>query len=339
MNTTPENAKFDPVTALDRRAGPRDRRKSDRGGSAADRKGSARDRRRGGGLFGSTRVKVFGVVSVALISSVGAASLINTWFENELSRYKSSMTKTAEVVKTVPTVKVIVAKQKLSHGDELTSSNVKTIKWQADAVPAGFFSSNDTLLNKNGKRIALLTIEPNEPILASKITGPGVKASLAAMLTEGKKAVTIRVNDVFGVAGLILPNDRVDVLWTMTRPEGKLEKEPFTELLLKEVRVLAIDQRFSDDTKKSKVAKAVTIEVDLEQAQKVILGSKTGSLHLALRGVISPDQEKINRVHLSKLGYSNSKTIPGSNGNKSTVVVIRGITRENYKVTKGTTTQ
>lgn len=347
-----EQQKFDPVTALDRRTGPRDRRTSDRGGDASDRRqykglfGSLRiresdssehgskNRMRSGGILSSTRAKVICIIIIALICSLGAASLINTWFEGELARYKSSMEKPVKVA-AAPTVKVVVAKTRLNHGDELTSSNIKIINWQADAVPKGFFSSQKILLNKHGKRMALLTIQPNEPIMATKITGPGIKASLSSMLSEGKKAVTIRVNDVFGVAGLIHPNDRVDVLWTMTRPEGKLEQEPFTELLLKEVRVLAIDQRISDDTKKANVAKAVTIEVDLEQAQKVVLGSKTGSLHLALRGTKSAIEEKIDRVRLSKLGYSASKTSKKSPGSKSTVVITRGVVRQNYQVNKG----
>ena len=95
-----------------------------------------------------------------------------------------------------------------------TSSSPRTLReiaWPEDALPAGAFAKIADVLT-GGKRVVLTAIEPNEPMLASKITGPGQRATLSAMLRDGLKAVTVRVNDVEGVGGFVLPGDRVDVV-------------------------------------------------------------------------------------------------------------------------------
>ena len=130
-----------------------------------------------------------------------------------------------------------------------------------------------------GKRVALTAIEPNEPVLSSKITGPGQRATLSAMLRDGMKAVTVRVNDVDGVGGFVLPGDHVDVV--LTRQIDKANAT--TEVVLQNVRVLAIDQIADERADKPSVAKAVTLEVDVVGAQKISLAASVGSLSLMLR--------------------------------------------------------
>ena len=104
----------------------------------------------------------------------------------------------------------------------------------------------------------LTAIEANEPILASKITGAGQRATLSAVLQDGMKAVTIRVNDVEGVAGFVLPGDRVDVV--LTRQQDKLVAA--ADVVLQNVRVLAVDQVADERAEKPSIAKAVTLEVE-----------------------------------------------------------------------------
>src|SRR3979409_1692603 len=109
--------------------------------------------------------------------------------------------------------------------------------WPAAAVPQGAFRSIPDVLTA-GKRVVLTAIEANEPILASKITGPGQRATLSAAIADGMKAVTIRVNYVEGVAGFVLPGDRVDV--SLTRQNDK--SAATTDVVLQNIKVLAIDQ-------------------------------------------------------------------------------------------------
>ena len=104
-------------------------------------------------------------------------------------------------------------KTELKFGQPITPEVVSEIDWPKEALPAGSFPTIADI-NKDGTRVVLTPIGVNEPILAWKISGPGSRASLSALVKEGMRAVTIRVNDTTGVAGFVLPGDRVDVLYT-----------------------------------------------------------------------------------------------------------------------------
>src|SRR5262249_43536465 len=123
----------------------------------------------------------------------------------------------------------------------------------------------------------------NELILKTKITGPGQRASLSALLDEGKRAVTVRVDDVRGVAGFVLPGDRVDVVLIRTVRGTSGSTENISDVLLQHIKVLAVDQLANERQQTPTVAKAVTLEVDTDQAQKILLASDVGRLALILR--------------------------------------------------------
>ena len=110
---------------------------------------------------------------------------------------------------------IVVASAPLTFGVTLSRDNITEVPWAAAQLPEGAFATRDQLL-KEGRRAVLAPVGKNEPILNSKITGPGQRASLSALLEEGKRAVTVRVDDVKGVAGFVLPGDRVDVLLIRT---------------------------------------------------------------------------------------------------------------------------
>ena len=112
----------------------------------------------------------------------------------------------------------MVASAPLAFGVTLSHENVMEVPWAAAQLPEGAFSSLDQLL-KDGRRAVLSPVSKNEPILKSKVTGAGQRASLSALLDDGKRAVTVRVDDVKGVAGFVLPGDRVDVLLIRTAPK------------------------------------------------------------------------------------------------------------------------
>jgi pilus assembly protein CpaB len=110
---------------------------------------------------------------------------------------------------------IVVAAVPLKFGDVLSPDKLREIAWSANSLPAGAFKTTAQLVDKEGNnRQALQAIGANEPVLATKITGPGQRATLSAVLAEGMRAVSIRVNDVLGVAGFVFPGDRVDVLLT-----------------------------------------------------------------------------------------------------------------------------
>ena len=202
---------------------------------------------------------------------------------------------------------VIVAAVPLRFGSELTADVLAEVQWPAASVPPGSFASREALLSAGGKRTVLASIRKNEPVLASKITGPGQRGSLSAVIEDGKRAITIRVDDVVGVAGFVQPDDHVDVLLTRNErpanPTAKVNSESaFTAVLLQNVRVLAIDQ-LADRGAQVKPAKAVTIEVTTEDAQKVALAASVGQLSLALRQAGLSSTGHFRRVELNDLNF------------------------------------
>jgi pilus assembly protein CpaB len=179
-----------------------------------------------------------------------------------------------------------------------------------------------------GKRIVLAAIEPNEPILRTKITGPGQRATLSAVIDPGMRAVTVRVNDVEGVGGFVLPGDHVDVLMTRQPEKGSGNND----VVLQNVKVLAIDQLADDSIDKPSVVKAVTLEVDTVSAQKLQLAASLGSLSLVLRKAGEAEIEGTRRVTQNDLGTAEGRERPASP--YSVVSVSRGGKREDYNVSR-----
>ncbi len=176
---------------------------------------------------------------------------------------------------------LVVAARPIQLGQALTPDMLRMQVWPADAVPQGSFTQVSQLTTGDA-RVALRAIEPNEPILSSRISGAGGRATLSATISEGHRAVAIRVNDVVGVAGFVLPGDFVDVV--LTRQDGGNSNQQMrTDLLIAGVRVLAVDQTASESHNDPQVARAVTIEVTPEDGQKVALAGQIGTLSLALR--------------------------------------------------------
>jgi pilus assembly protein CpaB len=209
---------------------------------------------------------------------------------------------------------------------ELQKAYLREIPWLESSLPAGAFAEIDALLN-GGKRVALAPIEVNEPVLAVKITGPGQRATLSALVAPGMKAVTIRVNDVEGVGGFVLPGDRVDVVMTRQLDKGAASNE----VVLQNVRVLAIDQMADTRVDKPSIAKAVTLEVDTHDAQKLWLAASVGNLSLLLRKAGEVSAEKTRRVTLKDLL---GEVLPdlGSRNDGVKVVVTRGSQKQEYNV-------
>lgn len=177
---------------------------------------------------------------------------------------------------------VVVAARPIELGQALTPDMLRLQVWPANALPPGSFTRVSDLIGGE-QRVALRAIEPNEPILASRVSGEGGRATLSATIAAGHRAVAIRVNDVVGVAGFVLPGDFVDVLLTRQDGAGHQNQAMRTDLLIANVRVLAVDQTANESRNDPQVARAVTIEVTPADGQKVALAGQIGTLSLALR--------------------------------------------------------
>src|SRR5882672_7718883 len=229
------------------------------------------------------------ILFLAIVMGGIAAFLARSWLE--------SHARASTVGASVGTI--VVAAQPLGFGVAVSPDNVAEIPWAAKALPEGAFVSKDDLL-KDGRRVVLSAFDRNEPILRSKVTGPGQRASLSSLLEPGKRAVTVRVDDVRGVAGFILPGDFVDVV--LIGEDPAIKREGYSEILLQHVKVLAIDQLASERQEQPTVPKAVTLEVTPEQAQKILLATNIGRLSLTLRQLADVNLAASRRVTEKDLG-------------------------------------
>jgi pilus assembly protein CpaB len=263
------------------------------------------------------------MVTFAVVFGLLAVFIAQAWLNGQAERRMRSL---EAQKKPVHTNTIVVAKQRLPFGVELTRDQLREAPWPAEAMPEGAFATvNDLLLA--GKRIVLSPVELNEPVLSVKITGPGQRATLSALVGEGMKAVSVRVNDVEGVGGFVLPGDRVDVVLTRQMEKGNAT----TEVVLQNARVLAVDQSADDRATKAAVAKAVTLEVDTVGAQKIWLAASVGSLSLLLRKAGEQGAERTRRVTLDDLSKPEVAK-PERNTAVTTVSVQRGGHRQTYDV-------
>jgi pilus assembly protein CpaB len=242
-----------------------------------------------------------------------------------------------------PIGSIVVAAKPLAFGAVVTVDNVSEIPWAAAALPEGAFATKDDLL-KDGRRVVLSPLAPNEPVLRSKT---GERGSLSSLLQEGKRAVTVRVDDVRGVAGFILPGDFVDVV--LIAEDSAARRENYSEILLQNLKVLAVDQLASERQEQPTVPKAVTLEVTPEQAQKILLATNIGRLSLTLRRLTDINLADSRRVTEKDLGDGRSivqrvvappppppapavQAPPPPPTNTATVAIVRNMKREEYTV-------
>ncbi len=221
-------------------------------------------------------------IVAAIVVGLVAVILANAYFSGVEERQQ-------EVAQQENVTQIVVATQPLEFGTPLTTENIRLQNFPAGSVPQGAFLTIQQALG--GGRVALRPIVPNEPVLASKVSGSGGRAVLSANLAEGMRAVSIAVNAVQGVSGFVRPGDVVDIILTrQIRGEGASSQDLVTEVVLENIKVLAIDQTASESETEPRVGRTAVVEVDLRDAQKLVLSSRIGTLSLALRNVEEQDE-------------------------------------------------
>lgn len=192
---------------------------------------------------------------------------------------------------------VVVAVSDFSAGTPVHKEYLKVVAWPKTSVPQGSFANVDEIyVGAKGEsdRIALKNIAGDEPILKTNVSGFGTRAILSRQVSPGMRALAIPVNDVSGVAGFVLPGDRVDVL--LTRQVGNDNENRVTDIILQNITILGIDQENDQTRERPEVARTATVEVSPEQAQKLALAQQVGTLSLALRGASTVDQVSSSRI-------------------------------------------
>ena len=244
---------------------------------------------------------------------------------------------------------IVVAKEPLRFGTELAPEQLAEIPWAQDALPEGAFATVEDLFS-GGSRVVLSPVEPNEPLLLAKLSGPNGRATLSNLLAPGMRAVTIRIDEIAGVGGFVTPGDRVDVV--LTRDAGAIREVEgnargasgstiATEVVVQNAKVLTVGQGVDERQTAPQVASSVTLEVGPDDAKKVALARNIGTLSLSLRSAGEGNVGSDGVTTISAFGGSVAagateqvKSVFAEDERKATktVVVTRGMTPETYEV-------
>jgi pilus assembly protein CpaB len=232
------------------------------------------------------RTRPWLMLAVALASG-GVAALLAMRYLRQQATPMLAAPKTGDIV---------IAARSLPLGTVLADADVKTIEWSGAALPVGFASSKADVVGRG----VMSSLQENEPILDSKLAPKGAGGGLPVIIDQGKRALTMRVNDVSGVAGFVTPNTRVDVLFTI---DDKVNTtEPSTRIIMQDVRALAAGQSIQPDKDGKPVSVGVvTFLVSPEQAETLALASQQGSIQLALRNQLDTARVKTTGTRTSAL--------------------------------------
>ena len=209
-------------------------------------------------------------------------------------------------------VKVVVATTAIEAGAPIAPQSITLSNWPKGHVPAGAFTD----LKKLSGRVSNTPIYTGEAILAAKLAPEGTSGGLSATIQPSKRAITLQVNEIVGVAGYIRPGSLVDVI--VNSREG--ETRPVSKIILEKILVLAAAQDDKRDQTKPKVVSTVTLEVTPEQAEKIDLARNIGTISLALRNPLDTTEsatrgayrEDVFRVTQASAGASSPASSPAS---------------------------
>lgn len=191
------------------------------------------------------------------------------------------------------TQQIVVAASDIELGSVLNASMLQLVRWPANSIPSGTISDIATL----DGRVVRSGLLRGEPLVEGKLAPVGTKGGLSAVIGSGKRAITVKVNEVIGVAGFALPGNYVDVLVNVHDDHDK----PISKIVLERMLVLAVAQEAGRDETKPKVVSAVTLEVTPEEAEKLDLARSIGSLSLALRNQVDQNRAETSGVRQSDL--------------------------------------
>ncbi|MCK4127358.1 Flp pilus assembly protein CpaB [Ralstonia pseudosolanacearum] len=221
-------------------------------------------------------LRILSMLLIATIAGLAAVVFASRWLSQQSS---SGITK------------VVVAAADIDLGQRLSPDFIKTVDWPTTSLPPGAISDTHAL----DGRVVRTSLIRGEPVLESKLTPQGTAGGLSAVIADGKRAITVRVNDVVGVAGFALPGSYVDIIVNTIQDSkdakaagGDRADQSISKIVLEKILVLAVAQEVNRDDTKPKVVNAVTLEVTPDQAEKLDLARSVGTLSLVLRNQVDP---------------------------------------------------
>jgi pilus assembly protein CpaB len=264
---------------------------------------------------------------LAIFSGCIAAYMASGWLK---ARSQKANQTALQKVQVTP---VVVAAKDIGPGSSLDASLLKVVDWPKDSLISGATADIEQLRG----RVVRYPLVAGEALLESKLAPQGTLAGLAGIIQNDKRAITVKVDEASGVAGFVMPGNRVDVLLTMDKNEFK--DDPISQVVLQNILVLGkgqdIDQPKNEE--KPKIVPTVTLEVSPAEGERLALAAKEGQITLALRGWTENTSVPTNGTRTSTLLHSEKKQEPafeapiaatGTTSKKPGVEVLRGNSRE-----------
>jgi pilus assembly protein CpaB len=211
---------------------------------------------------------------------------------------------------------VVVAKVAISPGEKIIAEQLETVQFPRGATPDGAFESPDKLVG----RVAVVSVAAREPITDFKLAPEGSTGGLSAMIPEGYRAMTVKVDDVVGISGFIMPGALVDVVVVINPAENTSQQDPISKIVLQNIKVLANGQNIDKpkSEREAESVKAVTLQVTPEQAEKLALAATEGKLQLVMRNAVDQDDEQTEGVNKRRLlGGEHAAPVPDPGTMKS----------------------
>lgn len=254
------------------------------------------------------RVLVFGALALAF-------GLCGAYFNYSWLSTRESASVTHVVEKNVTLVSVVTAKGDLAAGEPLRGVQLSTLEWPETHLPPGAFVSIEDVEG----RVARRSLLEGEPILESALLPVGTAGGLSPIISAGKRAVAVKVDEVIGIAGFVKPSAHVDVLATIR--DRSRSRESFARVILQDVKVLAIDQTLEKGVSgEPEQVSVVTLEVTPSEAEKLTFAAHEGKLQLALRN--PADMEVVGTKPVNAKTLRKTKSTPRRS---SRVQVIKGL--------------
>jgi len=277
------------------------------------------------------RYRPLAFFAVALLLGLITSFLVFSWLQNEKNRL---MAAPIPLSRNVP---VLVSNADLSWGTKLTPEMMQLQEFPSGAIPEGHFTSLEAIKD----RVLLIDLKRSELLLESKLAPLGTTSGGVAAVTDiDKRAMSVKVDDVIGVAGFIKPGDRVDVMVTI-EPEGGKQANMMSKMILENVKVLATGTQMERKGKdeEPKPVQVITVEVNVEEAEKLALASTQGRLRLALRNPLNKEHVLTKGANVGALlsSYRLKQTakpkVKGEGEGDATVRVelIKGDVRKEFK--------
>jgi pilus assembly protein CpaB len=244
------------------------------------------------------------LLAVSLALGLGAAMAARGWVAEQAAQNESD------------SASVIAAAMAIPFGTKIKDRHLKVIAMPAESVPSGSFTNMEDVIDK----VTTSPIVSGEILMSARFVEQGEGSTLAAMVGKGMRAVTVRVDDVVGVAGFLLPGNRVDVV--AARRENR---RAVTDTILRNILVLAVDQTASADDSEPVIVRAVTLEMSPEQSEILVRGREEGSIQLTLRNPLEGEPEEVvpDKVEPAQKPRVVVRRAP-TRAKESTVTIIRG---------------